>query len=57
MTHTLNVGGREMDDGNAADYSARVKLWEREHKEEEKGMHQLAGGLEVPKIIWNKLYK
>lgn len=50
-------GGKEMDDGNIEDYNARLKLWEKERGEEDRGSHQLSGGLEVPNCIWNNLYK
>jgi hypothetical protein len=46
-----------MDDGEAATYTARLRLWEKEIGEDRGGSHRLDGGLEVPNYIWQKLYK
>ncbi|KAF4528012.1 hypothetical protein B566_EDAN002195, partial [Ephemera danica] len=49
--------GQEMDDGEAETYSARVRMWEREEDLDRESMHQLDGGLGIPNLIWQKLYK
>ncbi|KAG8232117.1 hypothetical protein J437_LFUL012126, partial [Ladona fulva] len=54
-----------IDDGNIEDYVDRLKLWEKQQKEESREdggetndilFHELDGGLKVPLRIWKRLF-